>query len=70
VPVQPPSHVRSRVDVTSDSSYRREASVPPVRIAAYPKRRRTTSAPRVAVVSAGPSYADFFVEPTRQLATA
>ncbi|WP_209559887.1 hypothetical protein [Frigoribacterium sp. PvP032] len=63
-------HVRSRVDVTSDSSYRRESSVAPVRIAAYPKRRSTSRAPRAAVVSAGPSYADFFVEPARQLATA
>jgi hypothetical protein len=58
------------VPIPTDSSYRREASVPPVRIAAYPKRRRTTSATRVPVVSAGPCYADFFVEPAGQLATA
>jgi hypothetical protein len=70
VPEQLVQHVRSRVDVTSDSSYRRESSVAPVRIATYPKRRGTSRAPRVAVVSAGPSYADFFVEPARELATA
>ena len=63
-------HVRSRVDVTSDSSYRREASVAPVRIAAYPKRRRSPRTPCVPVVAAGPSYADFFVEHARRLATA
>ena len=70
VPEQLVQHVRSRVDVTSDSSYRRESSVAPVRIAAYPKRRSASRAPRVPVVAAGPSYADFFVETTRQLATA
>jgi len=70
VPEQLVQHVRSRVDVTSDSSYRRESSVAPVRIAAYPKRRSTSRAPRVPVVAAGPSYADFFVEPARHLATA
>ena len=63
-------HVRSRLDVTSGSFYQRESSVAPVRIVAYPKRRRTSRAPRVPVVSAGPSYADFFVEPARQLASA
>jgi hypothetical protein len=63
-------HVRSRVDVTSGSFYRRESSVAPVRIGAYPKRRRTSRAPRVPVVPAGPSYADFFVEPARRLVSA
>jgi hypothetical protein len=70
VPEQLVQHVRSRVDVTSDSSYRREPSVAPARIGAYPKRRGTSRAPRVPVVAAGPSYADFFVEPARHLATA
>ena len=69
-PEQLVQHVRSRVDVTSDSFYRRESSVAPVHISVYPKRRRTSRAPRVPVVAAGPSYADFFVEPARHLATA
>ena len=69
-PEQLVKHVRSRVDVTSDSSYRRESSVAPVHVSVYPKRRRTARTPRVPVVAAGPSYADFFVEPARQLATA
>jgi len=69
-PEQLVQHVRSRVDVTSGSFYRRESSVAPVRIAAYPKRRRTSRTPRVPVVATGPSYADFFVEHARQLATA
>ncbi len=63
-------HVRSRVDVTSGSSYQRQSGVPAARVGAYPKRRRTSTAPRVPVVSEGPSYADFFVEPARQLVSA
>jgi hypothetical protein len=69
-PEQLAQHVRSRIDVTSDSSYRRESSVAPARIGAYPKRRGTSRTLRTPVVAAGPSYADFFVEPARHLATA
>ena len=72
-------HVRSRTDVTSPSHYLREAHVPAVRIETYPKRRRITAAPRLApvavapraaVVPAEPTYADFLVAPSRQLASA
>jgi len=75
-------HVRSRTDVTSPSHYLREAHVPAVRIETYPKRRRLTAAPRLAPVAvapvaprvvtipAEPTYADFLVAPSRQLASA
>jgi len=70
-------HVRSRVDVTSDSSYLRDERVPAARIHPYPKRRRLSSEPTTVRVDAAPAavaeptYADFLrLETSRQLATA
>jgi hypothetical protein len=69
-------HVRSRVDVTSESSYARDERVPAARIHPYPKRRRASSEPTIAHVAAPvavaePTYADFLrLETSRQLATA
>jgi len=69
-------HVRSRVDVTSESSYLRDERVPAARIHPYPKRRRLSSEPAAATLAAvpaaaaEPTYADFLRVETRQLASA
>lgn len=57
------------VDEPQTSSYRRDLSVPPVRIAGYPKRRRMPRPLRAASQTSGrqdddldATYSDFFAE--------
>jgi hypothetical protein len=64
------AHIRSRVDASSDSFYRRQPGVPAVRIAAYPKRRRLTAGPAEAMAVAEPTYADFLRGARGQLVSA
>ncbi|KQO84575.1 hypothetical protein ASF17_03605 [Frigoribacterium sp. Leaf263] len=68
------AHIRARVDVSSDSFYRREPGVSAVRITAYPKRRRLTAGPVAAApmttTVVEPTYADFLRGSLGQLASA
>jgi len=68
------AHIRSRVDTSSDSFYRREVGVSAVRITAYPKRRRASTAlasqPETPAASSEPTYADFLRSTRSELASA
>ena len=70
-PEQLVQHVRSRVDVSSESFYQRQPGVPAARIAPYPRRRRALGEARLPRVgdttpAAEPCYADFLGQPSHQ----